>query len=113
MKTLAFTLCGLFLLCGCSEKFQTKTMEWDTSNLLYTNQNLVIYASSGPIQTNVDSLDQAANILGQYGWEFVNSDTEGDKQVYHMKRQARKECDFFLIPNIIPYDDLMKNATNR
>jgi hypothetical protein len=89
------------LTCGCEQqKFETKTISWDTKSLFYTNQNLVIFAKEGPIQTNVDSLDQAANILGQYGWEFVNSDTENGEKVYHMKRRVQKTGEFYLSPNV-------------
>ncbi|MGD0206367.1 MAG: hypothetical protein ABSC89_02005 [Verrucomicrobiota bacterium] len=101
MKTQIAIFLASLLLFGCSqEKFETKTMSWDTKSLFYTNQNLVIFAKGGPIQTNVDSLDQAANILGQYGWEFVNSDTENGEKVYHMKRRAQKTGDFYLSPNV-------------
>jgi hypothetical protein len=102
IKTFALVLFGSFPLFGCSqEKFETKTMSWDSS-LLYTNQNLIIFAKGGPIQINVDSLDQAANIVGQYGWELVNSDVENGEKVYHMKRREQKDGEFSLTPNIEP-----------
>jgi hypothetical protein len=101
MKTFASVLLGSSLLFGCSqEKFETKTMSWDTGSRFYTNQSLEIFTKEGPIQTNVDSLDQAANIVGQYGWELVNADVENGEKVYHMKRKAQKDGGFFLMPNI-------------
>jgi hypothetical protein len=101
MKISTSFLVGSFLLFGCSqEKFETKTMSWDTKSLFYTNQNLEIFAKGGPIQTNVDSLDQAANILGQYGWELASTGVENGETVYHMKRRAQKTGDFFLMPNV-------------
>ena len=66
---------------------------------LFTNANLVVFAKGGPIQTNVDSLDEAANIVGQYGWELVNTGVENGDKVYYMKRRAQKYGDFFLTPN--------------
>jgi hypothetical protein len=115
MKTIASILVGSILLLGCSRqssqpvnpaeiKYETKTMEWreesDTMRALgFTNHALIIFFTDKTknIATNVDSLDQAANILGQYGWEFASSDVKGDRTVYHMKRQARKDGRFELV----------------
>ena len=79
-------------------------MEWMNINsgviaLGLTNHTLIIkFTDRQNILTNVGSLDQAASILGQYGWEFVSSESSGDETVYHMKRQARKDGDFDLVP---------------
>jgi hypothetical protein len=98
MKTFTLTLFILIVITGCSEKIQNATMSWDTDGLVYKNQTLNIFCDSGPIQTNVDSLDEAASILGQYGWEFVSSETQNGEETYHMKRQARTDCTFVLCP---------------
>jgi PBP1b-binding outer membrane lipoprotein LpoB len=110
MKTFASILLGSLLLFGCSRqdsskqgvKYQTEKLEsWPYKD--FTNYALQIsFADKAKnIQTNVDSLDQAANILGQYGWELVSSETANDHETYHMKRQMRDDgCGFYFGPNL-------------
>jgi hypothetical protein len=105
-KTFASIFLSSVLLLGCSRpaeiKYQTGTLEsWRWNN--FTNYVLLVTFAdkTQSFRTNVDTLDQAANILGQYGWELVNSETVGGREVYHLKRQARSDgCDFVLSPNI-------------
>jgi hypothetical protein len=54
------------------------------------------------LSTNVDSLDQAANIVGKYGWELVSTETVNGETIYHMKRKAQRNGQFVLAPNNIP-----------
>jgi hypothetical protein len=109
MKVFVSILFCTVLLFGCSKppteiKYETKTMDWMKENdavrmLGLTNHTLIIHFSDKKdILTNVDSLDQAANILGEYGWEFVSSEVNDGTTVYHMKRQASKDGGFDLVP---------------
>ncbi|MGA3267080.1 MAG: hypothetical protein ABSE16_09680 [Verrucomicrobiota bacterium] len=104
-KTFASIFLSSVLLLGCSRpaeiKYQTGTLEsWRWNN--FTNYTLFVNCTYSHFQTNVDTLDQAANILGQYGWELVNSETVGGREVYHLKRQIRDGdgCDFIFTPNV-------------
>jgi hypothetical protein len=101
IKTIAPVMLCSVLLLGCSQEYETQEMRWDTSSLLYTNQTLTVFGSS-MISTNVDSLDQAANIIGKFGWELVNTEAVNGETVYHMKRKAQRNGEFALTPNIIP-----------
>ena len=98
-------LLGSLFLFGCSKKIQNETLEWDidsaNSAYPYTNQELGIFAENNGITTNVASIDEAMSVLNQYDWEFVSSETKGDKQIYHVKRQARTKCIFIMSPNYI------------
>jgi hypothetical protein len=113
MKTFVSILLGSILLLGCSQqaskqqqeiKYQTGKLEsWPYKD--FTNYALQISFAdkTKDIQTNVDSLDQAANILGQYGWELVSSETANGHETYHMKRQMRDDgCGFYFGPNLDP-----------
>jgi hypothetical protein len=101
MKAFIVALTAAILVCGCDhEKFENQKMTWYGS--FSTNAMLIIYAKGGPIQTNVDSLDQAANILGQYGWEFVNTGVEDGDKVFYMKRHVQKYGSFSLTPIVAP-----------
>jgi hypothetical protein len=103
MKTFIAILASAFLICGCGQaKFESGQLSWSLDAVLYTNQNLIIFAKGGPIQTNVDSLDQAENILGQYGWELASTDVENGDRVYHMKRRQQEYGRFYLIPKLKP-----------
>jgi len=103
MKTFASILVGSALLLGCSQhevKYQTGTLEWEEDSAILSsfgasNHTLIIYSTikTQNIYTNVDSLDQAANILGQYGWELVSSESVNDRKTYHMKRQVQEGDD--------------------
>ncbi len=63
-----------------------------------TDHTLIIYDSKSlpMLYTNVGSLDDAANFLGQYGWEYVNSESHQGEKIYHMKRKAQVGGTFFL-----------------
>lgn len=74
MKTLSSLMLAAVLLAGCDKPYQAGRLEW--SDLTKTN-TLAIFTTHGPISTNVTSVEQAANILGQYGWEVVSSDPGG------------------------------------
>lgn len=65
-----FAVCA-GLLAGCGKTYQVGTLEW--VDLTKTN-TLAVFTTHGPITTNVTSVEQAANILGQYGWEVVARD---------------------------------------
>jgi hypothetical protein len=91
MKKSVAIFCGAFVICGCRQnKYETQEMTWYGD--ISTNMHLIVSGKDGVLETNVDSLDQAANIVGQYGWEFVNSDVENGDQVYHMKRRIPKDA---------------------
>ncbi|MGA2240895.1 MAG: hypothetical protein ABSH11_02505 [Verrucomicrobiota bacterium] len=120
MKTFASMLLGSILLFGCSQqapkqqqeiKYQTgKLASWPYKD--FTNYALLITFADKTknIQTNVDSLEQAANVLGQYGWELVSSETVNNCETYHMKRQTREDgCTFVLGLNLDP--SLMPDGT--
>jgi len=113
-------LLGSILLFGCSQqapkqqqeiKYQTgKLASWPYKD--FTNYALLITFADKTknIQTNVDSLEQAANVLGQYGWELVSSETVNNCETYHMKRQTREDgCTFVLGLNLDP--SLMPDGT--
>jgi hypothetical protein len=107
MKRIAAAFVGCLLVCGCSHHdgatFQTLTMDWqpDIPDAGLTNHCLIIRtftsASSGTEQTNVDSLDEAANILGKYGWQLVSTENKGDIKSYHMSRLAREDGKTFTL----------------
>jgi hypothetical protein len=99
-------LCAMgFVLAGCSrqaassadKKYESITLEWQSEmpDVGLTNHCLIVrtMASAGTSleQKDVSSLDDAANVLGQYGWKLVSSDSKGDDQIYHMERQSRDD----------------------
>ena len=97
------------LLCGCAKpekavqlKFQAGHLEWWTDDELRTfgktNLSLLVFAPDGLMETNVESLDEAADILGQYGWEFTGAQFKGNHEIYYMRRQATNDCKFSLLP---------------
>ena len=66
-----------------------------------TNHCVIIRTVTGSttnvVQTNVDSLDQAANILGQYGWQLVSTGTKNDTASWHLQRQVREDGKTFML----------------
>jgi dissimilatory sulfite reductase (desulfoviridin) alpha/beta subunit len=112
MKTACIILAVAALLCGCNKpaapaatepaKYETGTIAmWDSDSMRdlgYTHHTLMIWTKSGIIKTNVETLDHAANILGQYGWELVSAATDGHQEIYHLKRQSQAKGQFSLSP---------------
>ena len=115
MKTFVLILFGSILLLGCSRqspkppqeiKYETMSMDWaeedDTARSLgFTNHCLLVMTKTST-ETNsaaidVSSLDDAANILGRYGWELVSTETKGNPGIYHMKRQVREDGKKFIL----------------
>jgi len=41
--------------------------------------------------SDVASLDGAADILGQYGWHLVSTESSDMSETWHMERQARED----------------------
>lgn len=105
MKTIVTILSFAIFVFGCGretgrEKFEVAKMTWRSD--VSTNSQLIIYdANGGKLKTTVDSLDEAANLLGQHGWEFVSTDVEGGNRVYYMRRHSQKDGEFVLIPNYV------------
>lgn len=101
-KLLCLTLAAA-LLCSCRKEavseheqkpptqYETESISmWDSETmhtLGYTNYTLLIFERESTLKKEVVSLDAAANILGQYGWEFISSENEGHRETYHLKRQ--------------------------
>jgi hypothetical protein len=96
------------LLCGCKPstppppaKYETGSMTMYNSDTMatlgYSHYTLNICNKSGNIETNVATLDRAANILGQYGWEFVSSSIDRMGETYHLKRQAQADGYYFYL----------------
>ncbi|HTR40109.1 MAG TPA: hypothetical protein VMH87_00650 [Pseudomonadales bacterium] len=91
MKASAIIFFGMVaaLLCGCSqEKSQVGSMIWPGDA---TNCQLSVIVNHAVITTNVDSLEQAANILGQYGWQFTSAGTSGGDREFFMTRQYHSD----------------------
>jgi len=97
MKILASILIGLVLLSGCSKppkdvKYETMKLDWFNDAAIVPNHCLVITTKTGAATKveaiDVATIDQAAEILGQYGWKFVSSETDGYSKIYHMQRQS-------------------------
>lgn len=104
MKIHIAILCAVSLMCGCGEeKIENGEMTW--FNGLGKQGSLTISTGRDMIETNVDSLEQASGILGQHGWEFVSANTdENGNEVYHMKRRAKDEGWFSLLPITDPVE---------
>ncbi|HEX3889409.1 MAG TPA: hypothetical protein VHX90_01045 [Verrucomicrobiae bacterium] len=94
----------LVVLVGCSrrEPQQTKTrfeaakldllIQNDTTiQLGWTNNCLVYQTKTNPVATDIYSLQQATEILGQYGWQFVSSESDGTHEYYHLQRQVQSD----------------------
>jgi PBP1b-binding outer membrane lipoprotein LpoB len=111
MKTFASILIGSVFLIGCSRqatkqpetKYETLTLNWENEipDGDLTNHCVIIRtvtsSATNVVQTNVDSLDQAANILGQYGWGFVSTEIKNDTKSYHLQRQVREDGKTFML----------------
>jgi hypothetical protein len=102
MKFLASAIFATCVLCGCGQenKFQTASISWWPGA---TNLELTISANNAQITTNIDSLEQGANILGQYGWQLVSVTGDSDaNRVFYMKRryQGSDTCTVTLIPPV-------------
>jgi hypothetical protein len=102
-----------FLLCGCeqtqSPQYEFAKMEVEND---YTNFMLMIStnASDGYTETtnlgSVTALEQAANIVGQYGWEFVGAGTEDGDMTYYFKRKEHPSSvggEFMFLPDPSAY----------
>jgi hypothetical protein len=102
--------CSLFLL-GCSrqkppqadEKFETLTVAWQSEvpSAGITNHCLFIWtvanSKTNVEQLDVNSLDQAGNILGKYGWKLVSTDSAGSVPSWHFERRARDDGKIFTL----------------
>ena len=101
MKTLAAIFFAACLLSGCGQdKSQTVSLAWWNG---YTNLSLTITAPNVQVITNVDTLEQAANILGQYGWQTVSVTGNDDaSRVMYLKRLYRgnDNCIVALVPPV-------------
>lgn len=99
MKHLAAIIIAAFLLCGCGrDHFQTQSFAWWNG---CTNLQLNIIYKSVYTKTNVDTLEQAVNILGQYGWQLtsVTGDNDANRIMYLQRRyRGNDECLVSLVP---------------
>ena len=111
MKTFVSILLGLVMLAGCSRhssqpvevKYETITLTWLSDTAIEPNHSLVIRTVTATATnldaTDVSTLDQAANMLGQYGWKLVSTETKGNWDTWHMQRQDRGDGkQFYLLP---------------
>lgn len=86
-------LSGALIVCGCEkapEKWETQKLAWPYNPITdeyYDQAYLIVIANGERIQTNVTSLDTAANYLGQYGWEVAAV----GNHVYYLKRHPQSD----------------------
>jgi hypothetical protein len=115
MKTHIAILCAAFVVCGCgqatqkqpvhangnqnSERFEFAKMYWTHGA---TNGTLLIRTKASLVQTNVSTLEYAADIVGQYGWEFVQRYDDGTHEIFCMKRRAQTDCLISLVSDLPP-----------
>lgn len=83
-------------------KFQTSTLR-ETSKqerevLKELHYQLVIDGDHVQIVTNVASIQEALNIIGQYGWELVQVEPDNGGKIYHVKRIEQPLGKFFCYP---------------
>lgn len=98
MKSVAAVTVMLLLLCGCGQqKSQVGTMIWPGDA---TNCQLSLVIKGSVLTTNVTSLNQASDFLGQYGWQFASENTDGGNRAFYMKRQYKGDdvSTFALMP---------------
>jgi hypothetical protein len=98
MKILPFIL--LFVLVGCSRheaqqpKVESAKLGMVIQNDIarqegWTNNCLVYWVKDKPVATDVYSLQRGIEILGQYGWKFVSSESDGTHEYYHIQREVQ------------------------
>lgn len=111
VKICLATIC-LAALCGCGKKSETAappSPQFEAAKLEFypadkmkilgqTHYRLIYDLNRTQMQTNISSFEQAANILGQFGWELVSSETVDGNRVYHLKRQKQPDGKFFFFP---------------
>jgi hypothetical protein len=115
MKNYISILCTSLMVCGCgqenqshsgqangnqnSERFEFSEMYWVHGA---TNGTMLIQTDTGQVQTNVSTLDYAADIAGQYGWEFVQKYDDGTHEIFYMKRRSQTYGMISLISDLPP-----------
>ena len=83
-------------------KFQTsslrETSKQEREVLKELHYQMVIDGDHVQIVTNVASIQEALNILGQYGWELVQVEPDNGGKIYHVKRIEQPQGKFFCYP---------------
>lgn len=84
------------------QKFQSATLRESSKQeqdfLKELNYQLVIDGDRIQIVTNVASIRQALNVLGQYGWELVQVEPDNGGKIYHVKRIQQPTGNFICYP---------------
>lgn len=88
-------------------KYESAKLDWAIQNhttveLGLTNNCLVYVAKGQTVATDVYSLQQATEMLGQYGWQFVSSDSDNTFEHYHLQRQVHGDKTDGYMPIIFP-----------
>lgn len=102
MKTITTLALMAMLVCGCHkaeqkpepEKWQFTTMLWYDGQ---TNARVGIYLKPTPRDVPVHSADEAVNLVGEYGWEYVRSEKTYTGTRYYFKRHAQETGTFGLM----------------
>jgi hypothetical protein len=110
MKLAIIYLAAICLITGCGKQsapspipqFEAASLEFHSADkmrvLKYDHYRLLYDVGRQQMQTNIVRFEQAANILGAYGWELVNAETVQGGTIYHLKRQKQADGHFFFWP---------------